>query len=118
MSWGAITASADTPTKLEKALNDAASEYFDRIVERDTKDEQKHAKAAAKAAKELAKEMDFVGMVEVTLHGQTGVPGTGVPSGVSISLIDLQPPDPEPPTAENEPAQAENGQNSAENGQN
>lgn len=121
MSWGLISASADTPAKLETALKDEIKSYFDQagFEELDDKGGRQQAKAAAKAARQLAEGLDIEGTVEVRLagHVRRGEPGA-VPSAISINLIELNPPHIEHADAEDEQNQAEDEQNQAENGQN
>jgi hypothetical protein len=118
MSWGTISASADDPKELEKLLNEASDKYFAAVGDTFDDDGKQQAHAAAAAVKTLVTELKFKGAVDATISGHFGVAGTGVPSGVAISIVDLAPPPVEREFDENEQNQAENGENSAENGQN
>lgn len=116
MSWGQVTASADTPAKLEKELNKAATEYFDGLDfdELSDKGGRQQAKSAAKGARALVGAMELEGEVHVAISGHVRLAHDHpVPAGVTISVLELSIPTPEPENDENSAEMAENGGNSA-----
>lgn len=121
MSWGQVTASGNTPAKLEKELNSASAAHFDERDYDELSDRggRQQAKSAAKGARALVEAMELEGNVHATISGHVRLAHDHpVPAGVTISVLELEIPTPEP---ENDENSAENGEilpNSAENGEN
>lgn len=103
MTWGPISAAASEPHDIEKVLNETAQAFFDNL---DMSDEAREgglaqAKAASAAARVMAENLEYRGAVNVSVSGHFG--DHNVPSAISMSLVDLNPPDPpvEPEDREN-----------------
>lgn len=128
MSWGPISADSDTPEGLEKALQEAGDEYFgqNQLSEFDDKAGRQQVKVAAAAARTLAEKGDFSGGFAVHATGHPRQAGGHVPSGITLSIYEVNPPVDENNAEDAEgdvklevdDENAENDENSAENGQN